>query len=67
MQFHITNWECPGRCSNLQTIVSVQEEMYKLQRRTGNNPVVVHCRLVMLAVTPYAYNIVAMDDLHESV
>ena len=43
-QFHITNWDPQGKCSNPQTIISVVDEVYKVQRRTGNHPIVVHCR-----------------------
>ena len=42
-QFHITNWAAGGRCSNLKTIVDVIEEMTKVQIRSGNKPIVVHC------------------------
>jgi len=44
MQFHIVNWGPDGRCSNLKTVTDVIEEVSKVQRRTGNNPIVVHCR-----------------------
>ena len=47
-QFHILNWNVQGKCSEVLTITNVIEEMYRVQRRTGNNPVVVHCRLVVL-------------------
>jgi len=43
MQFHIVNWGPDGRCSNLKTVTDVIEEVSKVQRRTGNNPIVVHC------------------------
>ena len=43
-QFHIVNWNADGRCSNLKTITDVIEEVTKVQMRTGNNPIVVHCR-----------------------
>ena len=43
-QFHIINWEPDGRCSNLNTIIDVIKEVTKLQMRTGNHPIVVHCR-----------------------
>ena len=43
-QFQIQNWNPHGKCSSPQTIITVVEEMYKVQRRTDNKPVVVHCR-----------------------
>ena len=43
-QFHIVNWNADGRCSNLKTVTDVIEEVTKVQMRTGNNPIVVHCR-----------------------
>lgn len=43
-QFHIVNWEPSGRCSNLRTIIDVIEEVIMVQMRTGNYPIVVHCR-----------------------
>eukprot|EP00731_Ephydatia_muelleri_P019048 Em0011g1088a len=42
-QFHITNWSPDGVCTNLATITDVIEEVDKAQRRTGNQPIVVHC------------------------
>ncbi|XP_064386224.1 receptor-type tyrosine-protein phosphatase alpha-like [Halichondria panicea] len=42
-QFHITNWNSSGKCENLKTVTDVNEEVIKVQRRTGNNPVLVHC------------------------
>ena len=43
-QFHITNWAPDGSCSNLKTVTDVIEEVSKVQRRTGNQPIVMHCR-----------------------
>ena len=48
-QFHIRNWSLQGKCSNVHAIINVVEEMYRVQRKTGNNPVVVHCRLALLS------------------
>ncbi|XP_064386156.1 uncharacterized protein LOC135334774 isoform X2 [Halichondria panicea] len=42
-QFHITNWKSSGKCENLKTVTDVNEEVIKVQRRTGNKPVLVHC------------------------
>ena len=42
-QFHITCWSRDGRCSNLKSITDVIEEMTKVQIRSGNRPIVVHC------------------------
>ena len=43
-QFHITNWAPDGHCSNIKSVTDVIEEVGKVQRRTGNHPIVVHCR-----------------------
>ena len=43
-QFHIVNWNTDGSCANLKTITDVIEEVTKVQMRSGNNPIVVHCR-----------------------
>ena len=43
-QFHITNWSPDGSCSNLRTVTDVIEEVTKIQMRTENKPIVVHCR-----------------------
>ena len=42
-QFHLTCWTPDGRCSNLKSITDVIEEMTKVQIRSGNRPIVVHC------------------------
>ena len=42
--FHITNWDIDGQCSNLKSITDVIENVSIAQRRTGNNPIVVHCQ-----------------------
>jgi hypothetical protein len=42
-QFHITCWAPDGQCSNLRSIVDVVEDIAKVQRRTGNKPIFVHC------------------------
>ena len=51
-QFHITNWNSSGKCENLKTVTDVNEEVIKVQRRTGNNPVLVHCKYVQVLL-PY--------------
>ncbi|CAI8052760.1 Receptor-type tyrosine-protein phosphatase alpha [Geodia barretti] len=42
-QFHITNWAPDGSCGKLNSVSSVVEEMTKIQRRTGNHTITVHC------------------------
>ena len=42
-QFHITCWSPDGHCSNLKSVTDVIEEMTKVQIRSGNKPIVVHC------------------------
>ena len=46
IQFQILNWNSCGKCSSPQTIITVVEKVYKVQRRTDNKPIVVHCRSV---------------------
>ena len=49
--FHITNWAPDGNCGNLKTVTDVIEEVGKVQRRTGNNPILVHCRYATLCTS----------------
>ena len=42
-QLQITCWRHDGRCSNLKSIIDVIEGMTKVQIRSGNRPIVVHC------------------------
>ncbi|CAI8028519.1 Receptor-type tyrosine-protein phosphatase alpha [Geodia barretti] len=42
-QIHIQGWRPDGQCSNLGTITAVIGEVTKIQQRTGNNPILVHC------------------------
>ena len=44
-QFHITCWDPSGQCSNLKSVVDTVDEVEKIQRRTGNKPILIHCRL----------------------
>ena len=44
MQFHITCWQPDGQCSSLRSVVDTIEEVVKVQRKTGNKPIFVHCR-----------------------
>jgi len=37
------NWDPDGHCTNLRTVNDVIGEVVKVQRRTGNHPVLVHC------------------------
>ena len=43
-QFQITNWRSDGRCENFKTVTDINEEVIKVQRRTGNHSIVVHCK-----------------------
>ena len=65
-QFHITNWKSSGKCENFKTVTDVNEEVIKVQRRTGNNTVLVHCKYVQVhAVTLYGhynYNLSLSSD-----
>ena len=44
IQFHIHNWRPDGHCSNFRAVTDVIEEVGKVQRRTGNRPILIHCR-----------------------
>ena len=44
VQLHMNNWAPDGTCSNLNTITSVMREMIDIQMKSGNHPIVVHCR-----------------------
>ncbi len=44
IQLHITCWKPDGQCSNLKAVVDSIDEVAKIQRRTGNKPIFVHCR-----------------------
>ena len=50
-QFHITNWAPDGHCANLKTVTDVIEEVGKIQRRTGNNPILAHCKYATLCTS----------------
>ena len=54
-QFHVTNWSPDGTCSNLKVLTDVIEEVAKVQRRTGNNPILVHCRYVSHIVHVHSF------------
>ena len=43
-QYQITNWDTNGHMNNIQTILTVLEDAYKVQRKMGNTPILVHCR-----------------------
>ena len=43
-QFHITNWAPDGSCSKINTMTDVIDEVGKVQRKTGNHPIITHCR-----------------------
>ena len=50
-QFHITNWAPDGNCSNIKTVTDVIDEIIKVQIRTGNKPITVHCRFILVLLT----------------
>ena len=43
-QYQITNWDGNGHMNNIQTILTVLEDLNKVQCKMGNTPIVVHCR-----------------------
>ena len=44
MQLHITNWSPDGHCKDHSCVTDIIAEMSRIQMRTGNRPIVVHCR-----------------------
>ena len=42
MQFHISNWTADGLSSHMRTVISMIDNIAKLQRKTGNNAITVH-------------------------
>ena len=54
-QFHITNWAPVGSCSGIKTVIDVILEVTKVQIRTGNKPIVVHCRFFTTTVAKTLY------------
>ncbi len=42
-QFQITNWRSDGRCENFKTVTDVNEEVIKIQIKSGNKSILVHC------------------------
>ena len=43
-QYQITEWDSNGYIQNPQSIITVIEEMYKIQRKVGTSPILIHCR-----------------------
>ena len=46
-QYQIKDWNSDGHAKNSQNIITVMEEMYKVQRKAGSSSILVHCRLVI--------------------
>ncbi len=44
IQIQILGWKSTGACENFKIVTDVNEEVIKVQRRTGNKAIVVHCR-----------------------
>ena len=45
-QFQVEQWSAEGLCSNPKVLIDVIDQMGVVQRRTGNNPIVVHGRYI---------------------
>jgi protein tyrosine phosphatase len=43
VQYHITDWGSSGHVTNPAIILEVIDNMERVQRQTGNSPIVVHC------------------------
>jgi protein tyrosine phosphatase len=41
-QFHISDWASDYQCIDINTMITLIEHVSKVQRRTGNHPIVVH-------------------------
>ena len=46
LSFQVLNWTPDGQCSNLMTITRLLEGVTRNQIKTGNHPIVVHCRWI---------------------
>ena len=44
IQYQITDWDFNGYTQNYQNIITIMEEMHKVQRKVGTSPILVHCR-----------------------
>jgi protein tyrosine phosphatase len=52
-QFLITNWAPDGSCSRIKTVIDVILEVTKVQIRTSNKPIVIHCRSIHHYIAAY--------------
>ena len=43
-QYQITDWDFNGYTQNYKNIITIMEEMHKVQRKVGTSPILVHCR-----------------------
>ncbi len=66
VQIQILDWKSTGACANFKIITDVNEEVVKVQRRTGNKAIVVHCRCVFLVIMCLIYLVVSSDTATRS-
>ena len=52
-QYQITEWDSNGYIENPQSIITVIEEMYKIQRKVGTSPIIIHCRYDEVKIIKY--------------
>lgn len=49
-QFQVLNWTPDGLCADYNSVADLIEKVTRVQRQTGNNPIVIHCRYSMQSV-----------------
>ncbi len=42
------NWTPDGLCADYRPVVELMNQVMLVQRQTGDNPIVIHCRLVSI-------------------
>ena len=46
-QFHITNWTAGDQFPDMKNVITMIDNIAKVQRKTGNNTIVVHGRYIV--------------------
>ena len=50
-QFHFQQWPVNSCPNNPASIIDLFEDMERVQRKTGNGPITVHCKYVKMLLT----------------
>ena len=51
-QFHITNWTAGDQFPDMKNVITMIDNIAKVQRKTGNNTIVVHGRYIVSHLPP---------------